>query len=505
MGAKLLDLQAGRQFVDRYELIGEIASGGMATVFLARLTGFGGFQRLFAIKRLHPHLQGEREFVQMFLDEARLAAGIHHPNVVPILEVGASDSGYYLVMEYIEGETLARLLSGAAASKQRLPVPIVVRMLIDTLAGLHAAHELRDETGELAGVVHRDVSPQNVLVGADGVARITDFGVARAASRLTATGVGQLKGKIAYMAPEQARGEEDLDRRADVFAAGVVLWESLAHCRLFKGPTEAATLSRVLNEPLPNLHDRAPHVSRAVCDVVMRALSRDKEHRIATCAKFADELEAAAAAHGELGTPRDLQTYVQTVLGENIRAQRDAIRVWTQQADAQGGPTPSLTPSRSTTGGVERSQVSEVTQIESKSSRNLAVGMAIFIVCVGGFLGYRKFVRGVDDFGFDSSVHPAVQGVETAPQLSPPPKVVEIPTEPEEGDEATSDQESGQPEREQLELEDLSDGKPAVSDTKTKPPAPESARAPSPVAPSPRPSTKAKKDPLDILDSNPYR
>ncbi len=489
MGAKLLDLQSGRQFVDRYELIGEIAAGGMATVFLARLTGFGGFQRLFAIKRLHPHLQSEREFVQMFLDEARLAAGIHHPNVVPILEVGASDSGYYLVMEYIEGETLARLLSGAAASKQRLPVAIVIRMLLDTLGGLHAAHELRDEHGELAGVVHRDVSPQNVLVGADGVARITDFGVARAASRLTATGVGQLKGKIAYMAPEQARGEEDLDRRADVFAAGVVLWESLAHRRLFKASSEAATLSRVLNEPMPHLHEVAPHISPAVCDVVMKALERDREARITSCAQFADLLEAAAAASGELGTAREVQTYVQTVLGENIRAQREAVRLWTQQADAQGGPAPLHTPTRSTTGGVERSQMSQFPQPAQKSGRGWAFVSALLLLGIAGFVGYRFLVPApLDRHVGTSSSSTELPTVEPGSQLSPPPKVVDIPPDPVPSAVAPTPA----PEEEQK-----------VQPAPRRGPSPSAAPAPTPSDAKTRVRPKSKANPL--LDSNPYR
>ncbi|HWZ87841.1 MAG TPA: protein kinase, partial [Polyangiaceae bacterium] len=139
--AKLFDPGAGRQRVDRYELVGELASGGMATVFLARLTGVGGFQRFVAMKRLHPHLANEKEFVEMFLDEARIAARIHHPNVVPILEVGASPVGYYLVMEYIEGDTLARILARAAQRGKRLPIPIALRIALDTLSGLHAAHE----------------------------------------------------------------------------------------------------------------------------------------------------------------------------------------------------------------------------------------------------------------------------------------------------------------------------------------------------------------------------
>jgi eukaryotic-like serine/threonine-protein kinase len=336
VAAKLFDPGAGRQRVDRYELMGEIASGGMATVYLARLTGMGGFQRFVAMKRLHPHLASENEFVEMFLDEARIAARIHHPNVVPILEVGASQVGYYLVMEYIEGDTLARLLARAASTGKKLPVSIALRIAIDMLSGLHAAHELHDDQNEPVNLVHRDVSPQNVLVGQDGIARITDFGVARAASRLTATRVGQLKGKIAYMAPEQAAGAEELDRRADVFSAGIVVWEALAHKRLFKAENEAATLSRVITEPVPLLHQIAPQVSKEVSAVVLRALDRDPNKRFATCAAFADALEGAAEARDKVSSPRELAAYVNEVLGQEIAQQRDNVRAWLAQSEPTG-------------------------------------------------------------------------------------------------------------------------------------------------------------------------
>jgi len=334
MPARLIDVDTeGRQLIDRYELVAEIASGGMATVFLARLSGVGGFQRLVAIKRLHPHLAGEKEFVDMFLDEARLAAGIHHPNVVPILEVGASPGGYYLVMEYIEGDTLARLLARAATAGERVPAPVVLRVVLDMLAGLHAAHELKDEMGQPTELVHRDVSPQNLLVGTDGVSRITDFGVARAATRLSGTRVGQLKGKIAYMAPEQALGSSDIDRRADVFAAGIVLWEVLAGRRLFKAANEAGTLSRVLNDPISNLRAVVPDVAEALSDVAMKALERDCDKRFATAAQFADALERAATAAGQLATPKELAAYVTSVLGAEIAQQRDAVRAWLARSE----------------------------------------------------------------------------------------------------------------------------------------------------------------------------
>jgi serine/threonine protein kinase len=333
VAAKLFDPAAGRQRVDRYELIGEVASGGMATVYLARLTGVGGFQRFVAMKRLHPHLQVEAEFVEMFLDEARLAAGIHHPNVVPILEVGASPVGYYLVMEYIEGDTLARLLARASNRGARIPPSITLRVALDMLAGLHAAHELRDDRGHPINLVHRDVSPQNVLVGNDGISRITDFGVARAASRLTATRVGQLKGKIAYMAPEQAQGDVNVDRRADVFSAGIVIWEALAAKRLFKAENEAATLTRIMTEPVPPLLRFAPQVGQRVNDVVMRALNRDRAQRFATAAQFADALEASAEGV-RVATSRELSAYVEEVMGAEIARQREAVRTWLARTES---------------------------------------------------------------------------------------------------------------------------------------------------------------------------
>lgn len=331
---KLIDTDYdGPQKIDRYDLVAEIASGGMATVYLARLSGVGGFRRFVAIKRLHPHLAKEREFVEMFLDEARLAAGIHHPNVVPILEVGASERGYYLVMEYIEGDTLARLLARAATSGRRLPVNVGIKVVVDMLAGLHAAHELKDEQGGATELVHRDVSPQNILVGVDGNTRITDFGVARAASRLSATRAGQLKGKIAYMAPEQAVGDPSVDRRADVFSAGIVLWEVLAAKRLFKAENEAATLSRVISEPIPDICEINPEISKELGAIVMKALERDRDARYSNCQDLADDLERVAMSTRSMAAPRDVSAYVGEVIGQDIAQQREAVRAWLARSE----------------------------------------------------------------------------------------------------------------------------------------------------------------------------
>ncbi len=313
--------------LDRFELLAELASGGMATVFLARLLGVAGFQRLVAIKRLHPHLAREQEFIEMFLDEARLAAKIHHPNVVPIQEVGES-RGYYLVMDYVEGDTLARLLTKGTAEGKKLVGPdVVIRIVLDTLAGLQAAHDLPGDDGKPLDIVHRDVSPQNVLVGVDGIAKLTDFGVARASARLSTTRTGQLKGKLAYMAPEQARGEL-VDRRADVFAAGIVLWEGLSLRRLFRGDGEAEVLTKILNQPIPSLRSVAPTVPAALDAVCMRALARDRDERYGSAAEFAEALEKAARSLRILASPRDVAACLDTVMGDEIRERRELVRNW---------------------------------------------------------------------------------------------------------------------------------------------------------------------------------
>jgi len=309
--------------IGRYEVLGEIASGGMATVYLSRSIGAKGFSRLVAIKRLHPHLEAEDDFVQMFLDEARLAARIRHPNVVATLDVEDSE-GLYIVMEYIEGVTLLMLWRQAAKLGERMPVPVAARILLDTLGGLHAAHELLDDNGEFLGLVHRDVSPQNILLGVDGVARITDFGIAKASSRLTMTRDGQLKGKISYMAPEQTKRVE-IDRRVDLFAMGVVAWEVLAGKRLFSGESDVEVLNQLLFEPIPRLKDHAPSVPSGLEQVVMRALDRDPQQRWSTAHEFADGIERAMKPLGGPANHRTVATYLQKISGERIAREKGRI------------------------------------------------------------------------------------------------------------------------------------------------------------------------------------
>lgn len=328
---------ADARWLDCYELVAEVASGGMATVYLARLPGAAGPPRYVAIKRLHPHLAYEPEFVEMFLEEARLAARLCHPNVLPVVAIGTSLQSYYFVMEYVEGGTLGRLLVHATEARQRLPIKVGLRVALDMLAGLHAAHELTDDQGTPLGVVHRDVSPQNVLVGVDGTARLSDFGVARATQRPRTTREGRLKGKIAYMAPEQAQGLEDIDRRADIFAAGIVLWEVLAGRRLFKGDGGIDTLHRVQTLPIPPVRAVEPAVPAVLEAVVAKALQRDRDKRFATAAELGEALERSGRVLGALATTRELATHVGTVLGVELTKQREDVRAWV--GGATGSPS----------------------------------------------------------------------------------------------------------------------------------------------------------------------
>jgi serine/threonine protein kinase len=288
--------------VGRYAVCDAIAAGGMATVHLGRLVGPVGFSRTVAIKRLHPQFALNEEFVGMFLDEARLVGRIRHPNVVPTLDIVSSPGELFLVMDYVPGESLSKLLKGAATAGQRFPPRIIAAIIAATLHGLHAAHEARDEHGEPLNIVHRDVSPQNVLVGTDGVPRILDFGVAKAAGRVQTTQAGQLKGKLAYMAPEQIRADV-VNRQTDVYAASIVLWESLTGRRLYDASNEGALLAMVMEAnavppstvalSAPGPLDGEGRRDLAKLDmIVMRGLSKDPARRFATAREMALELES---------------------------------------------------------------------------------------------------------------------------------------------------------------------------------------------------------------------
>src|SRR5690606_7461695 len=257
--------------VGKYELLLPIGSGGMATVFLARSTGVGGFARDVALKLVHSHLRADEESKLHLLEEAKLSARIRHPNVVSVQEVDEDPFGLFLVMDYVEGDTLAGLERAAKKAGNPLNDRLIARLLNDALLGLHAAHELCDERGAPLGIVHRDFTPQNILVSVEGITRLTDFGVAKAADRAVRTKTGLIKGKIAYMAPEQARGHK-LDRRCDVWAAGVVAWELIARRRLYTSEDDVSTLLKIVTERPTRLREVAPHVAPELDEAVAWAL-----------------------------------------------------------------------------------------------------------------------------------------------------------------------------------------------------------------------------------------
>jgi serine/threonine-protein kinase len=295
-------------------LYGEIASGGMATVHFGRLVGPAGFSRPVAIKRLHAQFARDPDFVKMFLDEARLAARITHPNVIPTLDVVSAEDEVFLVMEYVRGVTLAQLARTVRRRGERIQPLIALGVVSGMLQGLHAAHEARSDMGDRLDLVHRDVSPQNALVGTDGVTRLLDFGVAKASGRLQTTRDGQLKGKLAYMAPEQVRGEP-VTQRTDIYAASVVLWEVLTGKRLFYANNEANVLAKVLSGDVPLPSSIAPDLPQSLDRVVLRGLERDPAKRHSSARAMAAEIDACLG----VASPTEIGEWVEQTAGEQLR------------------------------------------------------------------------------------------------------------------------------------------------------------------------------------------
>src|SRR4051812_9626715 len=276
----------------RYQIIGRLATGGMAEVYLALSGDVPGFRTLVVVKRILPHLASNAQFIRMFLDEARLAALLDHPNIVRIIEVGHDGEDYFLVMELVQGKPLSAVLR-KAAREHKPPAPALTSYLISQAAhGLSYAHTLTDGEGRPLGVVHRDVSPQNVLISFEGAVKMIDFGVARAFGRVAHTSPGGLKGKIDYMSPEQASAEE-VDHRADVFALGVVLWEAVTGRRLFRRETELATMRAIVDDPIPHPAEIAS-IPPELDAIVMRALRKRKDARYASAQEMAAALERFA-------------------------------------------------------------------------------------------------------------------------------------------------------------------------------------------------------------------
>ncbi|MBN9684208.1 MULTISPECIES: protein kinase domain-containing protein [unclassified Corallococcus] len=328
-----------------YQLLKRLATGGMAQIYLARRPGSDAPDKLLVLKRILPHLSENDEFVRMFLDEARIAARLAHPNVVQIYDLGAEGDTFFIAMEYIHGVDARRLWKRSETAGRPLPVPLVCRILLEACAGLDYAHKKTDAAGRPLGIVHRDVSPQNILVTFDGGVKVVDFGIAKAADQATVTRSGVLKGKYSYMSPEQASGQR-VDRRSDVFALGVVLHELLTGGRLFKRHSDMLTLSAVAECNVPAPSQVAPRVPVELDAIVLKALAKDPEARYQHAQELQRALEGWLASQPQpCGTPADLAGFMRELYADRLTEEARSGEV--QVTDEEAGVAPPAAPRRS--------------------------------------------------------------------------------------------------------------------------------------------------------------
>jgi serine/threonine-protein kinase len=305
--------------VGRYSLLARLAVGGMAEIWLARQQGPKGFEKFVVIKRILDGYGADPDFVGMFLDEARIAAQLNHPHIVQIFDLGEEAGALYIAMEYLPGETLAAIARAGALQRKPLPIPHAVRIIADAAEGLAYAHAKTGPDGARLGIVHRDVSPQNLLVTYDGVVKLVDFGIAKAANRESQTRVGHVKGKTAYMSPEQARGQT-LDARSDIFSLGIILFELVTRSRLFRYPDPLSAQKAVASdEPIPFAHDYRPEVPEALSHIIARALARDPAQRYPTARHFQGALEEWLRSQQTVPGSAELAGYMSQTFAERIQ------------------------------------------------------------------------------------------------------------------------------------------------------------------------------------------
>jgi serine/threonine-protein kinase len=378
-------LEGDARYVGRYRLCFELSSGGMASVYLARADGPARFRKLVALKRVHPHLAKVDDFIEMFLDEAALAARIDHPNVCSVFDFGREGESYFLAMEYLVGEPLSRILRRLRKRPPRdttRHAAMVARLIADACEGLHAAHELRNERGEPMHVVHRDISPDNIFVTYDGVPKIVDFGIASARERIHKTTTGLVKGKHAYMAPEQL-GEGPVDRRADIWSMGVVLWESLCLRRLFRRETQVKTLYAVTGDAVLPPSVVLPSLPGELDGVVDRALTRDLDARCPTARDLSTELRRFLSALDEpLGAP-EVAEWLRELFPEGRQQKRRLVEVAMSLPDA---PEPVV---------ADEAAAAEATEPEPRRRAwvPLAAALALLGLAAGGYVAVRELVE----------------------------------------------------------------------------------------------------------------
>ena len=308
--------------IGRYELLARIGSGGMGEVFRARAVGAGGFEKEVVIKRILPHLASDPGFVQRFIEEGKLVVKLRHAGIAQVLDMGEQDGVFFIAMEHVDGKDLGELMRIAALAGMTMPVPLVAHLLAQLLDALDYAHRVKDADGHPLGVIHRDVSPSNVMIATTGEVKLLDFGIARATERLQGSTTGAIRGKYAYMSPQQAGGQE-LDARSDQFSVGVVAWELLAGERPFDGPSDLLTLDRIRFHDPGRLRDKAPSVPEDLAEVVERLLEKDPERRFANADLAAQALRRHMVKSGRLATSRELAAWMEAVLASLPRTLRE--------------------------------------------------------------------------------------------------------------------------------------------------------------------------------------
>jgi serine/threonine-protein kinase len=315
---------AGLGSIGKYELLKRIAIGGMAEIFLARQTGVEGFEKLVVIKKILPHLAAQERFVQMFLNEARLAARFNHPNIAQIYDLGQQDQAFFIAMEYVHGEDIKAVVRRCASLQRRIPIEHVVKVFSGVLDGLHFAHTQLDADGRTGGVVHRDVSPHNIIVAFQGGVKVVDFGIAKARSQISTTLPGRVKGKHAYMSPEQCQGL-DLDGRSDVFSVGIVMYELITWSRLFKRKHDLETLKAITQDDIPPMRYLRPDLDPALEAIVMRALSREREQRFQTAQEMQLALEDYLVTKGLKTNSALISHFMEELFAEKLALRNKAL------------------------------------------------------------------------------------------------------------------------------------------------------------------------------------
>lgn len=317
----------------KYRLLALLATGGMAEVFLAKTISVAGFEKLVVIKRILPNLAREERFVNMFLDEAKLAASLNHPNVIQIFELGQIGDRYFMAMEYLFGENASYVLRGATKAGRAIPEEICAGIILQAAQGLHHAHTLCDLSGKPLAIVHRDVSPQNIFVLYDGAVKVVDFGIAKAATSSQKTQTGTLKGKFAYMSPEQITGS-NLDARSDVFSLGIVFWELLCGRKLFKHEKEFEILKAIVEQDAPPAKTLRPDISPVLEQIIAKALCRDRERRYQSAGELQEDLRAFLQSGGRAGDSVAIAAFMKELFGDRIKQKQQFLQQAQQQNKA---------------------------------------------------------------------------------------------------------------------------------------------------------------------------